>query len=172
MAKGGQGVMKIIELLGEISKQGETIASVAKRINGISEKPLRKALQEAGYIFSNQVPKGWHYQGEGPEPLDKSIFDYTPKATAKKKTTSQKSTKETKPNPIYTKSNPTIQTESNQISKPMNLEETMEYLDKLKMKKVTYEIEEHLHDELKIMAIRQKRNVSEIVNELIKKGLG
>lgn len=39
------------------------------------------------------------------------------------------------------------------------------------MKKVTYEIEEQLHDKLKIRAIVEKRTVSEIVNEIIKKGL-
>lgn len=37
--------------------------------------------------------------------------------------------------------------------------------------KVTYEIEEWLHDELKVKAVREKRKVSEIVNELIKNGL-
>ena len=38
--------------------------------------------------------------------------------------------------------------------------------------KVTYEIEEHLHEALKIRAVREKRNVSEICKRAhLKKGL-
>jgi len=142
--------MKIGEILSEIKKKDQTLATVAQQIKGISEKPLRQALKDAGYTFSNKEPKGWHYTGSEAEPIDKSIFDYVKrKATAKKKTNSQQSTKETKKKSDY-----------NEI-KPTNIP----------VKKVTYEIEEWIHDDLKIRAIREKRKVSDIVNELLKKGL-
>jgi len=37
--------------------------------------------------------------------------------------------------------------------------------------KVSYEIEEWLHDELKVLAVREKENVSKIVNEMLKEAL-
>jgi hypothetical protein len=66
----------IKELLEELKNPGEKVATIAKRIEGISEKKLANALRGAGYTFSNQAPKGWHYAGDGEEPLEKSIFDY------------------------------------------------------------------------------------------------
>lgn len=57
-------------------KAGNKAEHIAKAIDGISQKPFLKALKMAGYEYRNKVPKGWHYNGENPEPLDKSIFDY------------------------------------------------------------------------------------------------
>jgi len=67
--------MEIGLLLNRI-RNGETIANIAKDIDGIGEKRLRQALKSSGYEFKNSGEKGWHYIGEGQEPLDKSIFDY------------------------------------------------------------------------------------------------
>ena len=57
-------------------RAGNKAEHIAKSIDGISQKPFLKALKIAGYEYNNKVPKGWHYIGEDPEPLDKSIFDY------------------------------------------------------------------------------------------------
>lgn len=57
-------------------RKGNKAEHIAKAIDGISQKPLLKALKDAGYEYSNKAPKGWHYVDEGAEPLDKSIFDY------------------------------------------------------------------------------------------------
>lgn len=62
---------------------------VARQIEGLSDKKLRNALKSAGYDYSNKAPKGWHYVGEGEQPLDKSIFDYVKKSSPNKKSTSQ-----------------------------------------------------------------------------------
>lgn len=75
--------MKIGEILEALKVEGVKVSDVAKTIKGISEKPLRKALKDAGYHFSNSGVKGWHYIGEGDEPLDKSIFDYAKKRERK-----------------------------------------------------------------------------------------
>lgn len=66
----------IKSILAVLKTEGVKTGDVAKVIDGISEKPFRAALKAAGYEFSNRSPKGWHYVGEGEEPLNKSIFDY------------------------------------------------------------------------------------------------
>ena len=57
-------------------RAGNKAEHIAKTIDGISQKPFLKALKDAGYEYSNKAPKGWHYIGEDPEPIEKSIFDY------------------------------------------------------------------------------------------------
>lgn len=68
--------MKISELLHDLSQPENTIASIAKGLDGISEKKLRQVLKEAGYEFRNQGQKGWYYIGEKEQPLNQSIFDF------------------------------------------------------------------------------------------------
>jgi hypothetical protein len=70
--------------------EGFKTAEIAKQIAGISEKPLRNALKEAGYEFRNFGQKGWFFVGEGEEPLDKSIFDYVKRSSLTKKQSSPK----------------------------------------------------------------------------------
>lgn len=67
------------------------ISQVAKQIEGISKDPLGKALNAAGYSYSSAKPRGWHFVGEGDEPLEKSIFDYVKRSTSEKKVVSQRS---------------------------------------------------------------------------------
>ncbi len=66
----------IRSILEGLAQEGVKTGDVAKQIPGISEKPFRHALKEAGYEFRNSGQKGWFFIGEGEEPLDKSIFDY------------------------------------------------------------------------------------------------
>lgn len=75
--------VSIKSILKALKTEGIKTADVAKQIDGISEKPLRLALKTAGYNFSNKVPKGWHYIGEGPEPLESSIFEYVKRSNTK-----------------------------------------------------------------------------------------
>ena len=70
-------------------REGNKAEDVAKEIDGISQKPLLKALKEAGYAYSNKAPKGWHYIGEGTEPKEKSIFDYVYNSTGVKRDSSK-----------------------------------------------------------------------------------
>ena len=61
------------------------LSDVAKQIDGISKDPLARALNAAGYKYSNATPRGWTFVGDADEPLDKSIFDFVkPKSSAKK----------------------------------------------------------------------------------------
>ncbi|MCI2257235.1 hypothetical protein L2D08_23265 [Domibacillus sp. PGB-M46] len=141
--------MKIGEVL-ELT-QSKKLADVAKEHLTIGEKPAREALKHAG-CFIRSGKRGWLYEGD-PAVLEKSIYDYVPPKAARKPTF-QLSVKEENKEEGKEVGNPDIK----ENSKPS-------------MKKVTYEIEEQLHDELKIKAIREKRTVSEIVNEIIKRGI-
>jgi hypothetical protein len=85
--------ISIGSVLNALKTEGVKTADVAKAIQGISEKPLRAALKVAGYEFSNKAPKGWHYVGEQPEPLHKSIFDYVKRSNLNVKDNSPKVTK-------------------------------------------------------------------------------
>ncbi|WP_144789997.1 hypothetical protein [Lysinibacillus fusiformis] len=71
-------------------RAGNKAEHIAKAIDGISQKPLLRALKEAGYAYSNKAPQGWHYVGEGDEPTDKSIFNYVNSSSSDVKRTSSK----------------------------------------------------------------------------------
>jgi len=84
-------IRSILEVL---AQEGVKTGDVAKQIPGISEKPFRNALKEAGYEFRNSGQKGWFFIGEGEEPLDKSIFDYVKSSSPKVHTPFTQSNKE------------------------------------------------------------------------------
>ncbi|ECO1677967.1 hypothetical protein XO47_15175 [Listeria monocytogenes] len=153
--------MKIGDVLNEVKKPGETIASVAKRIDGISEKPLRKVLKSAGYEFSNREPKGWIYIGQDPEPLEKSIFDFTTKATASKSTSNIKVIKS--------------KDESKKESISNNKSESMDAIDVLlkrksrKGKNKTYRGFYFDEDVLTVIDSIESGNKSELINEALRK---
>ena len=77
-------------ILDALKVEGVKTGDVAKVIKGISEKPLRNALKQAGYEFQNKVPKGWYFIGEGEQPLNHSIFDYVKQGNTKVKDSSPK----------------------------------------------------------------------------------
>lgn len=89
----------IRSILKALRTEGVKTGDVAKAIPGISEKPFRNALKAAGWEFSNQAPKGWHFVGEGEKPLDKSIFDFVNKSSSPKKTNKKVTTGDKYPTP-------------------------------------------------------------------------
>ncbi|MFJ7311123.1 hypothetical protein [Peribacillus frigoritolerans] len=68
--------MKIKEILDDLLITGNTIAKIAKEKVHIGEKKLKEALHNAGYEYRNSGQKGWHYVGEGEEPLYTSVFEF------------------------------------------------------------------------------------------------
>ncbi|RAS88193.1 hypothetical protein A3863_14455 [Priestia endophytica] len=189
--------MKIGEILEEL-KRGKTLVDIGKELV-VGKEKLSKALKGAGYEFSRK--NGWTFKGKGEEPLNQEYTDFIKSSKSVKKanvnisaidevsatiekprptdaSTSQLSNKTgnkqiVKPVSQET-TKPTSKQISKQVGKPTNQpakNPTIKETSKPSMKKVTYEIEEQLHDELKIKSIREKRTVSEIVNEIIKKGL-
>lgn len=140
--------MKIKELLERTLT--EPIDIIARDRLTIGKNAARDALKAAG-CFSKNGTRGWHYEGD-PSVLEKSIYDFViskPSQTLKEK------------------NNPRIQPSGKENRKTEKKEPVLEKV----FKKATYEVEEALHDEIKIRAIREKRTVSEIVNEIFKKAL-
>jgi len=86
-------------------RKGNKAEHIAKTIDGISQKPLLKALKDAGYEYSQKAPKGWHYIGEGIEPTEKSIFDYVNSSLSNVKRNSPRGEQHVK------RSSPTVHTE-------------------------------------------------------------
>lgn len=167
--------MKIKEIL-ELT-QLENVATIAKNHLTIGEKKLRDALKTIG--CTNQAgKKGWTYTGENPEILEKSIYEFAQPTATKKKETQKSNNKEnkepTKPenndiiNSNKQESRESIITENNPINKQENKKNEQKNTQESPIKKVTYEIEERIHDELKIRSIREKRKVSDLVNEALK----
>lgn len=79
-------VMKIKEIVEELKKPGGRIATIAKSIDGISEKRLSDAFKRAGYKHETKGDIGWKYIGEAEEPLEQSIFDFILPSNVKSKT--------------------------------------------------------------------------------------
>ncbi|WP_176528317.1 hypothetical protein [Priestia megaterium] len=180
--------MKIKEIL-ELS-QSKRLAEIAKEHLEIGEKKAVAGLKEAG-CFNISGKRGWYFEGDK-SVLEKSIYEFVPPSKRGKKVVSNSAEKEVsatietptaKINPSSQLPVKTVKKQENnstnkkntntnnkliskQLGKPTN-----QLTSKPTMKKVTYEIEENLHDELKIKAIREKRTVSEIVNDIIKQGL-
>ncbi|WP_394557834.1 hypothetical protein [Priestia aryabhattai] len=171
--------MKIKDII-QLSKT-DSLAKIAKEHLNVGKEKAREGLKSAGCYSKNGV-KGWFFEGDE-SVLDQSIYDFV-STNRKAKSEVDNAKKEVavateKPRLV---NNPTSQqskkTDSKQDDKPVNKQTnkqvgkpTIQETNKPAMKKVTYEIEESLHDELKIKSIREKRTVSEIVNEIIKKGL-
>ncbi|MBZ5753457.1 hypothetical protein [Metabacillus rhizolycopersici] len=99
----------IRSILEALAQEGVKIGDLAKQIPGISEKPFRNALKEAGYEFRNSGQKGWFFIGEGEEPLDKSIFDYVKSSSPKVHTPFTQSNKKfTESNKEFIHHSPTV----------------------------------------------------------------
>lgn len=171
--------MKIREII-ERSKN-ESLPSIAKIHLSIGKDKAREALKEAGCYSKNGL-RGWYFDGDE-SVLDQSIYEYvipTGKpndgvSTAKKEASATIEEPRLKNDPTFQQSKKTESKKTNkstkkQINKKVG-KPTIQETNKPSMKKVTYEIEEQLHDELKIKAIREKRTVSEIVNEIMKREL-
>lgn len=136
-------------ILKALRTEGVKTGDVAKVIEGISEKPLRNALKEAGYVFSNKAPKGWRYVGEGVEPLETSIFDYVNRSNSKVN----------RGNTLVTRSNTAI-TEISPIVHPQftrdEVVDLMDMLQEWRMKNVMKQVEEskvptQVHERIKLL---------------------
>jgi hypothetical protein len=156
--------MKIKEVVEALKEKGVSVEKLADGIEGISQKGFKTAFIGAGYQY-DKSKRSWFFAGEGAEEevLEKDIFDFSAKAPNKPKT--QQTIKPLKQDAEQTGNKPT----SKQDNKEAGNQETQQAGKQLK--KVTYEIEEELHDKIRIKAIMEKRTVSEIVNGFIKQGL-
>lgn len=188
--------MLIKEILEKLLKDGENIASVAKRIRGISEKPLREALKNSGCVAAGSGHKGWVYVGEDVAVLEQSIFDFV-----EKKVPARKVQKQDKANVSTNVTNEPIETtnqhsnvpfksakeeieitnqqlaptkertiEPSEIKNQLTKERTKE-LTNVSRKRSSFDIDVELMKDLKIQAIIHDRNVYEIVESAVRQYL-
>jgi len=165
----------IRNILLELKQEGIKTADVAKKISGISEKPLRNALKLAGYAYRNSQPKGWYYIGEGEEPLDKNIFDYVKRGSSSKKSNS----------PTVTQSNIEVITDSPIVHQQFTNDEVRMIKDMLvewqrvSMQGATQAYEEqlevqqelNLHERIKQLPQNAKTRKTIVIDESIGKQL-
>lgn len=88
--------MLVREVLELTLQPGMNIQQIAKHIDGLGEKGLRKALAQAGCVPFGSGKKGWHFIGDTLENLDKSIIEFAPKAESFYSASIRKSSNSTK----------------------------------------------------------------------------
>lgn len=170
-------IRSIIEAL-----KTNNIDTVAKQIDGISKDPLGKALNKAGYKYSNSKPKGWQYAGEGVEPLDKSIFDYVKRSSLSKKSSSPRvHTPITEGNTPVTPSNTDIIPSNTQVTEVSHVVHQQFTSDEVGMIREmlrswqeaspTIQVDETLHDRIKQLPQGDKTRKTVVIDASIGKRL-
>ena len=135
--------MNIEEIVNKINNKEATRTTLRETL-GISENTLSRRLKEAGYVY-DQTAKKYFLTSPNPESKEEN----KPEVKKAKK-------KENKPSIKHEKKE----------NRMMEVQE-----ERKVKKKVTYEIDEDLHFELRMQAFRAKRNVSELVEAAIKQYL-
>ncbi|OXS72952.1 hypothetical protein [Domibacillus enclensis] len=123
----------------------DSLDLIAKNHLEIGKNAARDALKKAG-CYAKNGRRGWFYEGD-PAVLEKSIYDFIEKKNTQT----------------------SVKPENKQTELKVEKQERKITGKEKNLKKATYEVEEWVHDELKIQAIRQKQTISEIVNEILKK---
>lgn len=154
-------INSILEALAE----GNKAEAIAKELEGISQKPFLNALKEAGYNYSNKAPKGWHYVGEGVEPLNKSIFDYVKRNSSSKKKNSPVIHEE------FTPSNNEVTVNSPMVHSQFTADEVSMIKEMLKSWKEAVPIGESVHDRIKYLSKGDKTRKTIVIDESIGKRL-
>lgn len=189
--------MKIKEVL-ELTQQ-ESLADIAKKHLTIGKGKARYALKEAG-CYSRNGLKGWFYNGEDKDVLEKSIYEFLDKKEKNPIETAITSSakevavtiEEPRPN-VTTKKLKNLRTKE-QINQPSNLptkeqkkqieevikqvaptleqtkEPTNERLNVVR-KRASFDIDVELMKELKIQAVLHDKNIYEIVETAIRNHL-
>jgi len=149
--------MKIREILERLGTT-ENIATLAKTHLTIGEKGLRDTLKSIG--CTNQAgKKGWIYTGENPEVLEKSIYEFAPTAKYRRNERTKENTGELKKIPTNERNHDTIKEQAEKTTKEKG--------NKMR-KRASFDIENELLKELKIYAIREEKNVYEVVENAIR----
>ncbi len=175
-------------------RAGNKAEHIAKAIDGISQKPFLKALKDAGYEYSNKAPKGWHYMGEGAEPIERSIFDYVNSSSSNVKRTSSKVNKpsqaihtdftlgnaEVASSNIEVKNSNTDITEVSPVIHPQftrdEIADLVEMLQEWRMKKAAEQLgatqeSKQVHERIKALPQGNKTRKTVVIDESIGKRL-
>jgi len=148
-------------------REGNKAENVAKAIDGISQKPLLRALKDAGYAYSNKAPQGWHYVGDGEEPTEKSIFDYVKSGSPK---VIRSNTKVNKGNTDVNSGNTDVNSSSPVVHPQFTQDEIAdlaEMLHEWRLKRGTVQEVEQVHERVKALPKGDKRRKTIVINETI-----
>lgn len=152
-------------------RDGNKAEHIAKAIDGISQKPFLKALKDAGYLYSNKAPKGWHYVGEGEEPLNKSIFDYvkssSPKVIRSNTDVNRNSREVMQGNMDVNSSSPIVHPQFTRNE----LNDLMEMLHEWRSRRETLQDPTQVHERIKALAKGDKTRKTIVIDEAIAKQL-
>lgn len=155
-------------------REGNKAENVAKAIDGISQKPLLRALKDAGYAYSNKAPQGWHYVGDGEEPTEKSIFDYvksgSPKVIRSNTDVNSGNTKVNSSSPEVIQSNTDVNSSSPIVHPQFTQDEILDLVEMLhewRLKRVTVQEVEQVHERVKALPKGDKRRKTIVINKSI-----
>lgn len=163
--------------LGEILELTLTsnVPAIAKEIEGVNEKSLRALLKELG-CKANVGVKGWTYQGNEPEILEKSIYDFIQPREKRNASTHKSITKaDTSTNESTVKvatsnakaSTSKSESNSNSNSTPDKLDMLFNSEDK-ESKKRTYRGFYFDNDVLSVIDNIKNGNKSDLINEALR----
>lgn len=152
-------------ILNALRTEGVKTSDIAKVIDGISEKPLRNALKKAGYVFRNKVPRGWYYEGEEAEPLDKSIFCYVKRTSDK---VNESNTRVNRGNTDITQVSPIVHPQFTRDE----LVDLVEMLQEWRMEKAAKQLEiaqepQQVHERIKALPPGEKIRKTIVINQAI-----
>jgi len=162
--------VKINDILELTHQKGENLASVAKRIDGIGEKRLNKAMKSVPCKPRGSGKKGWEYVGDDRSVLEKDIFEFAPKAKARTSEHKSVTTNEGKIEPTKEITNISTEEPTKETINVSTTEPTKETATVLR-KRASFDIDVGLLKELKIEAVKRDKNAYEMVEEAIRRYL-
>lgn len=149
--------MNLEEIIEKLNNREATRKELAEQLN-ISDSTLSRRIKSAGYVYSNNTKK---FDLASPNPGIKEIQIVNKQ--------DNKENNKTENNPSIKEE---IQQDIKQEKKQTTKKEKQEVQNANKsVKKVTYEIDEDLHFELRIEAFKRKKNVSDLVEQAIREYL-
>jgi hypothetical protein len=155
--------MKIREILA-LNHEGMKMALIARDHLPVGEKRLYDVLKEVGCEPPVKGKKFWSYDNVNSTDLEKDITDFARVAATKKRTNERKkkSNKTTNKEKSVTTKEPKHEIKKEPKEKPTEKEK-----EKMR-KRASFDIDSELLKELKIYAIREEKNVYEIVENAIR----
>lgn len=146
--------MNLEEIVSKINSKEGTRAEIAESL-GMSNTSLSRELKKGGYEWDNSAKK-YFFTSPNPE-------------TQEENKPVNKETNKEESNPPNKQEKKEVNKKENKKSIKQEIQETKK--EERKPKKVTYEIDEDLHYELRMLSFRQKKNVSELVEQAIRQYL-
>jgi predicted HicB family RNase H-like nuclease len=178
--------MKIKEILELTYDKKTNLEKISAEKLPYGYKKVKAILLSIGAKTPPKGKKGWEYENVKETDLEKDITEFGGQVKSTEKNSNsrqferisktQEKNKSEKNNVINPEKHDIMEEETKQVkevkqSKQPTNNPTNEEERKVVVKKVTYEIDEDLHYELRMKAFQQKKNVSELVEQALREYL-